>query len=609
MERVIPCCFLATLLCAQALAAGQASPEEPVAALRANANLVVVDVVVADARHNPVHNLTTADFTVLENGHAQTIKTFEEHAFSTAAALPALPKLPPGTFTNYSPTPANGALNIVLLDTLNTPMRDQSVVRNQVLKYLKGARPGTRVAIFGLGTQLHLLQGFTSDPDLLCAVLSGKKGLAKGSPLMNDAVNGDNPGADDPMMDMTEDALGNDPSASQVIANLQQFEAEQQSFQLQLRARYTLDAFNQLARYLSGLPGRKNLIWFSASFPINILPDGDLQNPFAIVASSEDEFRETTGLLSRGQVAVYPIDARGLMTAPMLSAFNSGSRYARNPGAFAKDNSTFFQNTANEHSTMQAMAEATGGEAFFDTNGLKEAVDKAVEAGSNYYTLSYTPTNQQWKGDYRKIQIKVPRQGLTLDYRRGYYADDPNAPPRRGDPLQTSSAGRAPYDAMRAAMMRGGPDPTEITFAASVKPNSGDTEPTLAPGNRAPGKTTGPYRRYTVLFGINANEVACTATPDGVHHCALEVMIFVYNADGALLNTQSGEIKAGIPAARFASLQKTGIRFRQEISVPVKGELFLRIGIHDEATGRVGAVELPISAVSKLPPLSAAGPQ
>ena len=60
-----------------------------------------------------------------------------------------------------------------------------------------------------------------------------------------------------------------------ILANLQQFEAEQQSFQLQLRARYTLDALNQLARYMSALPGRKNLIWFSGSFPVNILPDAD----------------------------------------------------------------------------------------------------------------------------------------------------------------------------------------------------------------------------------------------------------------------------------------------------------------------------------------------
>ena len=213
-------------------------------------------------------------------------------------------------------------------------MTAQANVRSQMMKYLKEAHPGTRMAIFGLTTRLIMLQGFTSDPELLSDVLNGKKGLPKASVAMTDQVNGDNPGADDPVMDMAQDvadAMGNDPDAAQMVANIQQFEAETQSFLLQTRARLTLDAMNQLARYLGALPGRKNLIWFSGSFPINILPDGDLQNPFGVVASSEDEFRETTDLFARSQVAVYPIDARGLMVTPMLNAQNSGSKFARTP--------------------------------------------------------------------------------------------------------------------------------------------------------------------------------------------------------------------------------------------------------------------------------------
>ena len=603
MSRLFSCSLIVASLCAPAIAAGQSATTESAANLRTDVNLVVLDVTVTDARKNPVHSLTKADFTVLENGQAQTIKSFEEHIPSQAATLPALPKLDPGTYTNYSPTPASGALNILLLDTLNTPMKDQPVVRDQMLKYLKEARPGVRMAIFGLNTQLRLLQGFTSDPELLRAVLNGKKGLPKSSPLMNDSMSGDQPGADDLMMDMATDVLGNSPSGAEVLANMQQFEAEQQSFQLQMRARYTLDAFNQLGRYLSQLPGRKNLIWFSGSFPINILPNGDLLNPFSVVASSEDEFRETSNLLARSQVAVYPIDARGLMTVPMMSASNSGNKYARNPTAFGKDLSTFYSQTADEHGTMYQMAEATGGEAFVNTNGLKEAIEKAVEAGSNFYTLTYTPTNSVWKGDYRKIEVKMARQGLTLAYRRGYYADDPRAPGHHGEPKNSSpSSGPTPYSAIHTAMLRGGPDPTEIIFGANVRPSSADTEPALVPGNLAPPKTSGPYHRYTVLFSIDARGIDCAANPEGVHHCALESMIFVYDADGVLFNTQTGRIAADIPASRFASLLQSGIRFRQEISVPVKGEYFLRIGVHDQTTNRVGAVEVPVYAVSKLMP-------
>ncbi len=86
-------------------------------------------------------------------------------------------------------------------------------------------------------------------------------------------------------------------------------------------------------------------------------------------------------------------------------------------------------------------------------------------------------------------------------------------------------------------------------------------------------------------------------------------MIIVYDVDGTLLNSMGGGIRANIPAENYAVIRQTGMRFHQDISVPVKGESFLRIGVHDETTNKVGAVELPVAAVSKLPPLAATGPK
>ena len=476
---------LCVFLCLPAVGSGQTAPSSgtPMTTIHTSSDLVVVDVVASDSQQNPVHKLTAADFTVLEDGKPQTVKIFEEHQTQPSTPLSPAPKLDPGIFTNYSVAPANGALNILLLDKLNTPMDSQSVVRDQVLKFLKQVPPGTRIAIFSLTTELKLLQGFTSNPELLRALVAGKKGNQGASPLMNNAMEGDQAGADDPMYDTEAEALGNDPDAAMILANLQQFEVEQQSFQLQLRARYTLDALNQLARYMSALPGRKNLIWFSGSFPVNILPDPDvltaaanssstsganMPDPFAGVASMEDEFRETVDLLSRSQVAVYPIDARGLMVNPTLSVTQSGSTMNRKPNGFANANTKFFQQTTEEHGTMEQMAQATGGKAFVNTNGLKEAVEKAIESGSNYYTIAYTPTNRKWNGDFRKIQVKLDHAGVSLAYRRGYFADDPNAPAQKTQ-AQNAKPDPNQYSALRAAMLHGGPEPTELIFAASVR--------------------------------------------------------------------------------------------------------------------------------------------
>jgi VWFA-related protein len=601
--------FIAAALCATVHAAGQSPPAtEPApsaAAAPANPNLVVVDVVVTDAKHNPVHNLTAADLVVLENGHPQTTRTFEEHhAWDAAAPLSTPPHVTPGTFTNFTSAPTNGAVNILLFDGLNTPMNAQAAVRQQMMNYLKSARPGMHMAIFGLTSKLVLLQGFASDPDLLSSVLKEREDVTKDSAETTDAGNGNTSTADDSSTDATEAAvalLGNSPTSDQLVAEIDQFDADRQSFPLQLRARLTLDAFNLIGRYLSRFSGRKNLIWFSGSFPINILPDGNLENPFNAVASSEDEFRETTGLLASSQVAVYPIDAHVAVAAPAPSSTGSRPQYVRNAAPSGNDNSKAPQQNAEGPGTMQAMAEATGGEVYASTNGLKEAVEKAVQAGSNYYTLTYAPTDQQWKGDFRKIQVMAAKPGLTLAYRRGYFADDPKAPLR---PVTTegADADRTAYSAMRSAMVQGGPEPTEIIFAATIKPATADTEPDVAPGNEIVGTTQGPYRRYTVLLGLDARDVECTSAAEGAHHCVLESVIFVYDADGVLLNSVAGGISADFSADKFASLEKNGFHFHQDISVPVLGASFLRIGVIDETTNKVGAVELPVSALAKLPP-------
>jgi VWFA-related protein len=573
-----------------------------VTTLHSGTQLVVVDVVVTDSHQEPVHDLKVSDFTLLEKNIPQSIKNFEEHKALTAAEatkLPPLPKLPPGIFTNFSPVPPSSTLNIVLLDTLNTPMRDQAYVHEQLRNYLKNAPPGNRIAIFGLTTHLILLQGFTSDPELLKAAIDRKN--LKASPLLDDAVGGG--GGPESLSDTLSDSFGNMPGMADVIANVQQFEAQTQSFQLQLRARYTLDALNELARGLSGLPGRKNLIWFSGSFPINILPDGDLQNPFAVMASSEDEFRETTNLLTASQVAVYPVDARGLMTSPTLSAANSGNKYARSPTAFGKDEAKFFQQTADEHGTMLQMAEQTGGRAFINTNGLTQAVAKSIEAGSNYYTLYYSPMDTNWNGSYRKIQVKLQQQGYNLAYRRGYYADDPKTAKKGALPVTTTAGAPSPLDAMRAAMMRGAPDPTQILIKVRVLPATSAPEDNVAPHNTLNPelKTKGPYRRFAVDYAAAGHDVLFTPTPEGKYQAALEFLTYVYDQEGHLVNVVQDKTHADISAAAYADLLAHGIPWHQEISVPIKGDYYLRIGLHDLTGNRIAAIEVPVASVKNLP--------
>jgi VWFA-related protein len=515
-----------------------------------------------------------------------------------------MPTLPPGIFTNYTPAPANGAVNLILLDTLNTPMRDQSFVRQQLLAYLKTTPPGTRIAIFGLTTHLIMLQGFTSDPELLRRVM--EKGLGKGSPLLDDQVGGG--GVQNSQADNVEDL--DIPGTEELVANMRQFEAQQQSFQLQLRAKYTLDAMSQIARYLSAIPGRKNLIWFSGSFPIDVLPDttGTLPDPFAAMASSEDEFRDTVSLLARSQVAVYPIDARGLFNSPIMDASTS-KNYGGSRGIarMNQDQSKFFNDTAAEQGTMRSMADSTGGHAFVNTNGLTKAVAIAIEDGSNFYTLTYTPTNSARDGKLRKIKIQVPRSGLNLAYRKGYYADDPDklkSSAVKPDAAIASTTAPTASDTLRLAMTRGAPTPADILIKVGVVPITSVAEPEnkAATGNIPTEKAHGPYRRYSVNYAINPGDLIFLRMADGKIHADFDLVIFVFNPEGELINSLGNSVHIAGSLQEIKQTITQGIVCHEEISAPLKGQYFLRIAVHDLHRDHYGAVEVATADVKNVKP-------
>jgi VWFA-related protein len=592
------------------------SPQASAPTLHAGTQLVVVDVVVTDKNQKPIHGLKQSDFTLTEENAPQVIKHFEEHTALTpadATKFPAMPAMPPGVFTNFVPEPVNGAVNVLLLDTLNTPLKDQMFVRQQLLTFLNATPPGTRIAIFGLTTRLLMLQGFTSDPARLKAAASAKVGKNP-SPLLQDSVGGG--GIQNSMADDLED-MGADAT---IVANLRQFDAEQQSFQLQLRAKYTLDAMSQLARYLSSIPGRKNLIWFSGSFPISILPDttGTLTDPFAVMADSEEEFRDTVNLLARGQVAVYPIDARGLFSSPVFDAATSRN-YGRNPSRMQQDLNKFSSDTTSEHSTMLEMADATGGHAFLNTNGLAQAVATAIADGSNFYTLTYTPTDFERNGKFRRIKVQLATPGVHLAYRHGYYADDPNKRPPSldGQPPKSAVADAAVTAAsptaiqtLREAIMRGSPTPTEILIKVAVFPAepATQTEDTPAPGNVLGNKTHGPFRRYSVGYAINPSDITFMRASDGKIHSNFELAIFVFNPEGVLVNSTTTSLHTASSLEEIKKNVAQGIRYQQEISAPAKGEYFLRIVVHDIPRNRFGAVEVATSEVKNLPPPVASPP-
>ncbi|MGD0730841.1 MAG: VWA domain-containing protein [Terracidiphilus sp.] len=584
---------------ASAAPAQNSAPVAPSLVLHANANLVLVDVVVTD-HGNPVHGLDRARFHVLEDGREQPITAFDEHQPATGpvSAAPSAP-LPPNTYTNAPTYPESGTVNVLLLDALNTPASDQAEVRRQMLQYLKKIQPGTSLAIFTLSSRLRLIVGFTTDAAKLVKALEDEKNGPHPSEIPGVDSKIAAAGAADQIQDVHMIA-GSEFQKAHMVAAMQQFAADDKGYQTDQRSQMTLNALEQLARYLSAVPGRKNLIWFSGSFPISLAPDLSLGGPmhagsFSATRNYSEELRKTSELLSAARVAVYPVDARGLISAPGydVSSARTGSAYAAVGKRVARDDEEARDDVDNEHGTMGDIAEQTGGQANWDTNDLADAVAKAVENGASYYAVGYVPAAKKLDGQYHKIQLRVDYPGYKLAYRRGYYAD-PLDKPSAHSPGTTSM--------LMAATMFGAPPATEIQFQARIlaqdNPQFQGASFEKVPAGAMAATLKPPTHTYVVDMHIDPHGFTFDQLPDGSHQSNIEVVLVAYDTEGKRVNYLDRGYTITIKPERFAQTMANGIPVRLNLDLPA-GQIALRVAVNDLTGGRTGSIEIPLAVADK----------
>jgi VWFA-related protein len=583
--------------------AGSAIPvsaqELPV--LRTNSNLVLVDVV-ATERGNAVHGLGKAQFHIFEDGHEQTIADFDEHLPPNGPVVAARPAaLPPHVYSNVPVYAESSAVNVLLLDGLNTPMADQLEVRRQMIQFLGKVAPGTPLAIFTLASRLRMVEGFTSDAGKLVKAIQDPKGGTRPSVVLDPQ--------NDKILDAMSTDIANTPWMSPDAAPaMLQFQADLTAYQADLRVRMTLEAMEQLARYLSAIPGRKNLIWFSGSFPLALDPDDSLRSPFQAMRSYSGQMKEAGEMLAAARVAVYPVDARGLLTMPTGDASYSAvgrmtamsgvktqglkNTAVSQPSSVARDNKSFLRELQTSQAGMLQLADQTGGQAYVNTNGLKEAVAHAVENGSSYYTIGYIPTAKDFNGEYRKIQVRLDSGCCQLAYRQGYYADPQDKP---------SANLPAPANPLTAATLHGAPPATQILFQARVLPAAdpvfqGAKLPDTA-GEMA-AKLKKPAHRYVVDLIVDARALAFDDLPDGAHQARMEFALVAYDAEGNRVNYLNPSYAMKIQPSQFAQTRASGIRVRFALDLPA-GQVSLRIAVHDMGSGRAGSFEVPLAIAAK----------
>ncbi|HEX4425650.1 MAG TPA: VWA domain-containing protein [Terriglobales bacterium] len=555
-----------SLLTAQTPTALSQDTEASGLSIKKTVRRVVVDVVVTDSDQKPVRGLTTQDFSVHEDGTAQKILSFDVHDLESASESAKLAPLPPNTFVNIPTAPERGPLYVLLLDLVHMQPDDQPIARRQLLEFIGNKPAGTRFAIFVLSDGLHMIQGFTDDRNQLVA-----------------AVDPNGPGHHIPRIFLYGDNYRSYTSPLGILLDI--------------------------ARFLDGLPGRKNVIWLSGSFPATIFPSSDRS---AEAVSYSEYLKKATDAMARGQIAVYPVDIRGVVVtaAPKTKGIKSGVSTASAPtdegdygGPANADPTTSDLNGG--YLTEDEIARATGGRAFYSTNDFKGALAEATAHGANYYTLTYSPSNQNYEGTLRNIRVRLSKRGYHLAYRRSYYGEDTESPDR---PV-TSSLG----DSLYANMKHGAPIAHQLYLRAHVHAVG-------LPAKATPEQMANLVGQSASLQGHRGTKTAKPAPPIKLQTYAIDYIVAVrqpnasiagsepstlefasevFDADGKMLNGAIQRAVETTSPAALAAKQEGIYRIRQQIDAPLDAAS-IRVAVREASTDRIGAMEIPLPLAPEL---------
>ncbi len=301
--------------------------------------------------------------------------------------------------------------------------------------------------------------------------------------------------------------------------------------------------------------------------------------------------------------------------------------------------------------SMRSAAAATGGKGFCGTNDLKGALTEAVTAGSHFYTLAYTPHNPNWNGAFRHIKVDVGEAlhespleraadwvNLTprIVFREGYYARDPSPlgidpgttpAPHPGsakvDPGGTNSTpdtrklisyspkgdphlpGNTRIPPMKLAMNFTLQAPYDLPFSVTVTPSPDFA--TIAPGAQPPpGNFLGepwrdiPYRTLKLHYSLDPQDFQFSER-NGLFHNQFELVALLFRDDGAVVNSAALTAPVDVTADDFDRIDHTGMAFEQTVAMPATGNFYLRLGVHEINSGRIGVLAIPTELIRLSP--------
>jgi VWFA-related protein len=411
----------------QPLSGQQQNPAQPT--FRSTVNLVLVDVVVRDRRGNVVSGLKADDFQLLEDGKPQQILTFAFEqiqnnaqpverasllAGATTTAAPRVTSTPgPGAPAPAAPATPSGPLTsedvaghrllTLLFDTSSMAPEDVQKATDEAIKWVnEKMSPADLVAVATIGSTLQILSDFTSEKEQVRSVLE-KFSAADGTAFA--AVDSTTQATDEAVASQTDDSTTTDVSAQEL-----------DTFNNDVRLR----AIKTLAEALAPIQQKKAILYFSSGMQRN-------------GTDNQVELRAAVNAAVRANVAIYPVDSRGLQAIVPGGSARQGSRGGLSAFTGSAVTQQFTQLAAQQE-TLTTLAADTGGTAFLDSNDFGEAFGKVTNDISSYYILGFASTNPDRDGRYRRLIVKLRNKSdVKVEAREGYYADRDFTHTAKGD--------------------------------------------------------------------------------------------------------------------------------------------------------------------------------
>lgn len=506
--------------------------------IRVGTRLVEVHVVVRD-KDGPVSGLKQSDFSVSDEGKPQKIAVFS--SASTTDSQKGSDPLSAGTFSNRIDRAGRVAssVTVILLDRLNTALSDQTYSNDELRRFLKTTPPGDPIAIYTLGNGLHTVQDFTGDPTQL---LSSFERLMRERAVDLAADNGPDSTLTLPDSFMRSDLPIRQTSQNALTAAMQKEAALN-------RVRITANAMQAIAKHLAGVPGRKNLVWISSSFPLDFeLRDREDTPP---------ELTAAVRALNDANVALYPVDARGL-----------GTNAGYGGGAVHNHSNPMAPTASSRTQTMVQLARATGGRALYGWNDLSKGVRDALDDAKTQYILGFYPSDSAEDGKLHEIRVTVDRKGAEVLHRKGYFSGNPPALSEEARHKALIKVFTAPLEA------------TGVGLAAALVP----IPPTAgAPPQSTPGK-------YSLRVLIYVRDLQPQQAGDD---WLVNADVGLYLASAKPPRVQLQPLTVKFTTAALNNAMQRGHIFQ----VPIETDgapSALRVAVQDTVTGAVGSVTVPV---------------